>query len=157
VLHVGQLLGNHAMLDPWSDHTEVVVADDAQAMLRAINDRAITHLLVPEVQPGNPTFGRATLAGGCLRSALVYAPGGRVDDADVSATGNAVTESYVSAVIDQSDQLDTSTKAAVRAARERLIENGRPVERYRRLSLDAARARLASAPTERSSCRHPSG
>ncbi len=148
VFHVGQRHGNHAMLDIWPDHKEVVVANEPEAVLRAINDRAITHLLVPDGQPGNPSFGRATLASGRLRSALAYAPAGRVQDADVTAAGNTVTESYVSAVIDQSAELDTEQKAALRDGRAQVMDTGRPVEHYRRVNLDTARTLLASDPGE---------
>jgi hypothetical protein len=146
VFHVGQQHGNHAMLDIWPDHKEVVVPNEPEAVLRAINDRAITRLLVPDGRPGNSSFARATLASGCLRSALAYAPDGRARDADVTAAGNPVTESYVSAVIDQSAQLDTATKAALRDGREQVMASGRPAEHYRRVSLDTARALLASDP-----------
>jgi hypothetical protein len=146
VFHVGQQHGNHSMLDIWPDHKEVVVADEPEAVLRAINDRAITHLLVPDGRPGSPSFGRATLASGCLKSALAYAPAGRAQDADVTAAGNTVTESYVSAVIDASAELDPEQKAALRDGRAQVMQNGRPVEHYRRVSLDTARALLASDP-----------
>ena len=148
VFHVGQRHGNHAMLDIWPDHKEVVVANEPEAVLRAINDRAVTRLLVPDGRPGNPGFGRATLASGCLRSALAYAPAGRVPDADVTAAGNGVTESYVSAVMNASTELDPELRAALREGRAQVTENGRPIERYRRVSLETARARLVSAPDE---------
>jgi hypothetical protein len=144
VFHVGQQHGNHAMLDIWPGHKEVVVANEPEAVLRAINDRAITHLLVPDGQPGNPKFGRATLASGCLRSALAYAPHGRAEDADVTAAGNSFTESYVSAVIDKSAQIDGENKARLLDGRAQVMETGRPVEHYRRVTLDTARALLAS-------------
>ena len=146
IFHVGQQHGNHSMLDIWPGHKEVVVANEPEAVLRAINDRAITRLLVPDGRPGNPSFGRATLASGWLRSALAYAPNGRAQDADVTAAGNTVTEAYVSAVINESAQLDTEKKATLRDGREQVMETGRPVEHYRRVSLDTARALLASEP-----------
>ena len=144
IFHVGQQHGNHAMLDIWPGHKEVVVANEPEVVLRAINDRAITRLLVPDGRPGSPSFDPATLASGCLRSALAYSPHGRVQDADVTAAGNTVTEAYVSAVIDESAQLDSETKATIRDARDRIMETGRPVEQYRRVSLDTARALLTS-------------
>ena len=140
IFHVGQQHGNHAMLDIWPDHKEVVVANEPEEVLRAINDRAITRLLVPGGRPGNPSFDRATLAGGCLQSALAYAPNGRVENADITGAGNSVTEGYVSAVINESAQFDSERKAELRDGRERLMEAGRPVEHYRRVSLDTARA-----------------
>jgi hypothetical protein len=144
IFHVGQQHGNHAMLDVWPGHKEVVVANESEAVLRAINDRAITHLLVPDGTPGSPKFGRATLASGTLRSALAYAPNGRVHDADVIAAGNAATEAYVSAVINDSAQIDAETKATLREVRAQVMENDWPVEHYRRISLETARGLLAS-------------
>lgn len=148
IFHVGQPHGNHSMLDIWPDHKEVVVANEPEAVLRAINDRAITRLLVPDGRPGNPSFGRATLASGCLRSALAYAPAGKLQDADLTCAGNAVSESYVSAVIDESTELDPEKKATLRQGREQVMMTGRPVEHYRRVRLDTARALLASEPDE---------
>jgi len=148
IFHVGQRHGNHSMLDVWPDHKEVVVANEPEAVLRAINDRAITHLLVPDGRLGNPSFGRATLASGRLRSALAYDPTGRTQDADVTAAGNTVTESYVSAVIDESAELDTEQKVTLRDGRAQVLATGRPVEHYRRVSLDTARALLAFEPGE---------
>lgn len=144
VFHVGQPQGNHAMLDIWPDHKEVVVPNEPEAVLRAINDRAITRLLVPDGQPGTPSFGRATLASGRLRSALAYAPGGRAQGGDVTALGTTVTESYVSAVIDDSAVLDPEQQTTLRDRRAQVMEAGRPVEHYLRVSLDTARALLAA-------------
>ncbi|MCO5177778.1 MAG: hypothetical protein M9890_12550 [Thermomicrobiales bacterium] len=142
VFHVGQQHGNHSMIDIWPDHKEVVVEDDAEALLRAINDRAITCLLVPDGQPGNPTFGRSTVSGGCLRSALAYDASGRVRNADVVAVGNAVSEKYVAAAVGETVQLDEAARASILACREQLIEGGRPVEHYRRIDLETARSLL---------------
>jgi hypothetical protein len=143
VFHVGRPLGNHSMLDIWPNHKEVVTPNDPEQILRAINDRAITRLLVPDREPGDSSFERASLASGRLVTALAYAPTGSARDADVVAIGNAVTERYVMAVLEQSRDIEPVQKAAIRAERDRLIEHGRPVERYRQLSLDAARAQLS--------------
>lgn len=158
---VGGPLGDHSMLDVWPSHKEVVVPDDADAILEAINDRAITWLLVPDGEPGTSPAQREALASARSRiaGALAYAPEGRVEDADVRVAGNEVTEGYVRAVLDPEQLLATLGDAAdpyaasvarrageaPRAARERLqasraglIEDGRPVESYRRLELERA-------------------
>ena len=114
-----------------------------QTILRAVNDHAITRLLVPDGEPGRPEFGRATLASGRLRTTLAYAPDGHVRAADLRAVGNAIGESYVSAVLEHSSELDTGARTAISATRAHLLEDGRPVERYRRISLEDARAMLA--------------
>jgi hypothetical protein len=42
LFHVGRPLGDHARLDVWPRRKEVVVEDEPQAILEAIDDRAIT-------------------------------------------------------------------------------------------------------------------
>jgi hypothetical protein len=140
LFHVGQRWGDHGMLDVWPSHKEVVVGDDAEELLRAINDRAVTRLLVEDRFPGPLSFERESLASARDRifSALAYSADGRVADPDVTVSGNRVTESYVDAVLDGSDgALDE-----IRTVRHRLRRDGIPTETYRRLGLDDALARL---------------
>ena len=138
LFEVGGRLGDHSMLDVWPDHKEVVVADRPEEILRAINDRAITRLVVEDGDPAETAFERESLASARDRitSALAYSPGGRVTDADVRVTGNEVTESYVNQVLDSAP--------AVRAQRAALREDGRPLETYRRLTLEQALALLGT-------------
>lgn len=141
LFHVGKRWGDHGMLDVWPSHKEVVVAeDDAEALLRAVNDRAVTRLLVDDCEPRNQAFERESLASARDRivSALAYSAEGRVAEPDVIVTGNRVTESYVDAVIDDSKR----SRGDIQPARGRLRQDGVPTETYRRLSLDEALARL---------------
>lgn len=165
LLHVGRPLGDHSMLDIWPSHKEVVVADEAEAILEAINDRAITWLLVPDGELGSPALAREALASARSRiaGAFAYSPGGRVRDGDVRIAGNQVTEGYVRAALDPSgllgtlgeaadpyaaavarraEEVEPATRQQLRAARELLLEDGRPVESYRRLTLEEALALL---------------
>ena len=149
LFHVGPPVGPYAMLDIWPDHKEVAVpAGDPEALLRAINDRAVTRLLIEDGPPGAAAFGRATLASVGLRDALAYAPGGRARGADVAVTGNAATERYVAAVIDEAQPLADEGRAGLRARRAALREGGVPVERYRRLAVGDALALLAAPAPE---------
>ena len=143
VFHVGQSHGDHSMLDIWPSHKEVVVPDDPEDLLRAINDRAITRLLVAEVEPDTHAFRRETLSSSRLITALAYSPTGQVRDADVTATGNAITESYVAAVLDKSPGISPQAAADVRSVRQEFMENGAAIESYRRVTLEAALAMLA--------------
>ena len=138
LFEVGGRLGDHSMLDVWPDHKEVVVADRPEEILRAINDRAITRLVVEDGDPAETAFERESLASARDRitSALAYSPGGRVTDADVRVTGNEVTESYVNQVLDSAP--------AAQAQRATLREDGRPLETYRRLTLEQALALLGT-------------
>jgi hypothetical protein len=184
LFHVGRRHGDHSMLDVWPSHKEVVVPDDPDAILDAINDRAITWLAVPDREPAaaprqrEPSVpDREPAAAPRQREALSsardrivaafgYSATGRVPDGDVRIAGNEVTESYARAVLDPEGVLATrgdetdpyaaevarragevapEARAQVRAHRDRLRENGRPLESYRRLTLDRALASLASA------------
>lgn len=141
VFHAGQPLGDHRKLDIWPSHKEVVVEPEPEALLRTINDRAITRLVVEDADaPGEPELARETLASARRRIAtcLAYAPGGRTTGAGIAIAGNEVTERYVAALLAQSDG------AAAEPSDERrgLLEDGRPVETYRSITLDEALARL---------------
>ncbi len=144
LFHVGGRLGDHGMLDVWPADKEVVVRDESEELLRAINDRGITRLLVEDRAPGEPRFERQPLASARNRvaTAVPYSPTGRLPDADVLVGGNDVTESYVAAVLEQSSLLTPRARDEIALARRALNEGGVPVEGYRRLSLDDALARL---------------
>jgi hypothetical protein len=138
--HVGAHRGTLRKLDVFPDHKEVVVAAEPEALTRAINDRAITRLLVPDraVPPAGTGIAADTRhsARRRIRTALAYSATGRVVAADVAIAGSAQTEAYVGAMLEPAG-------APQRPARGGLADpGGRPVESFRRLSIDAALALL---------------
>src|SRR5688572_9204364 len=54
LFHVDRPLGDHARLDVWPRHKEVVVPGDADRLLEAVNDRAVTRLVVEDGAAGEP-------------------------------------------------------------------------------------------------------
>ena len=166
LFHVGRRFGDHSMLKvAILSHKEVVVPDEPEALLEAINDRAITWLVVEDREPARVQLQPETLASAHsrLRGAFAYSPSGRVAGGDLRIAGNDVTESYIDAVLDpegrlatmsdvsspyaaaiarRAGEVDADLRAGIRARRERLREGGRPVETYRRLTLDEALALL---------------
>jgi hypothetical protein len=151
VFHVGRRLGRHNRLDIWPPHKEVVVADEPEELLRAINDRGITRLLVEDGAPGDGGFARETVASARarLRTAIAYAATGRVRDPDVEIGSNAVAETYVEGVLEQSEEVAPAERERIAAARVDLREEGRPIETYRRIGLDEALGLLAPRPERR--------
>ena len=151
VFHVGRKLGSHNRLDIWPPHKEVVVADEPEEVLRAINDRGITRLVVEDGAPGEGSFARETIASARARilTAVAYAANGRTRDADVSIASNDVAEAYVGGVIEQSRDVSAGDRERVASARRHLVEDGRPVESYRRIDLDEALGLLAPQPERR--------
>jgi hypothetical protein len=168
LFHVGGPLGDHARLDIWPRRKEVVVEDDPERILEAIDDRAISRLVVEDGAGSGLELDPETLASARarVRSCLAYAASGRVDDGDVRIAGNEVTEGYVDAILDPETRMERlraeGGEAAARAdaiaaragevppevrrevklARADLIESGVPVETYRRVDLDEALALL---------------
>lgn len=164
LFHVGGPLGDHARLDVWPSRKEVVVEDDPARILEAIDDRAISRLLVEDGPRGGVELDAEIEASARARvsTCLAYSASGRVSDGDVRIASNEVVEGYVTAVLDpeaRMERLRSEGKAgaqradaiAVRAgevpadvrreimsARTGLIEDGLPVETYRRIGLDEA-------------------
>jgi hypothetical protein len=152
VFHVARRLGRHNRLDVWPPHKEVVVADEPEELLRAINDRAITRLLVEDGAPGERDgFARETLASAHarIRTSLAYSATGRVGAADVAIASNDIVETYVEGVLEQSDDVEPADREWMAAGRGGLVEDGRPVETYRRIELDEALGLLTPRPERR--------
>jgi hypothetical protein len=144
LFHVGRPLGDHGQLDVWPRHKEVVVPDDAERILEAINDRAITRLVVDDREAAAPAAGREALASARARivTCLAYSPTGRVADADVRIAGNPITEGYVEKVLEAGANGAADARERILSGRRDLLEHGVPVETYRRIGLDEALARL---------------
>ena len=75
---------DYRMFDIYPDHKNVSVEPAAEQLLRAINDRAVTTLLVPDVPPTPPDVDRVTLQSAHRRidHCYVYAPDGRPNSVD---------------------------------------------------------------------------
>jgi hypothetical protein len=185
LFHVARPLGDHARLDVWPRRKEVVVGDEPQEILEAIDDRAITRLLVEDGEPGEPALDEEAVASarGRIATCLAYSPAGRVNDADVRIASNQVVEGYVEAILDPEarvaglrarlnggkaedargaapapeasallariaaieariGEVDRDVRLRILAERASLLEDGVPVETYRRISIDDALARL---------------
>jgi hypothetical protein len=170
LFHVGRALGDHARLDVWPRRKEVVVGEEPQAILEAVDDRAITRLVVEDGEPAKMDLDDEIVASarGRTRTCLAYSPGGRVKDADVEIASNPVTEGYVEAILDPETrvarlraegsfariasiesrigEVERDVRMRVLRARGDLVKDGVPVETYRRIGLEEALG-LLRAPT----------
>jgi hypothetical protein len=166
LFHVGRPLGDHGRFDIWPRHKEVVVPDGADRLLEAVNDRAVTRLVVEDGAAGEPPSdpGAVASARARIETCLTYSPSGRLDDADVRIASNPVTEGYVEAILDpeariarlraegneeradaiaaRAGEVDRASRQRILAGRSDLAEHGVPVETYRRIGLDEALGRL---------------
>jgi hypothetical protein len=103
--HVGADHGTLRKLDVWPAHKEVVVPNDAERILEAINDRGVTRLLAPAAaagaNPAQPDLERETRHSALrrIRTALIYSPTGQTPGADVLVRGSAHSDAYIDAML----------------------------------------------------------
>jgi hypothetical protein len=165
--HVGTRLGHHGSLDVWPDHKEVLVEADGDRLVEAVNDRAITRLVVPEgLGVGRPEQreGLASYAQR-MRGAFVYSSSGRTTNADVSIRGDDTTARYAANVLDPASraaelgasyvasiirahlgEVSQETRDRVRRERQALLIDGRACETYRRITPEDALEHFAARP-----------
>lgn len=94
VLHLDRLRGWHAQIDVWPQHKEVVVPPSAEEVLSAVNDRAITRLLVPPGPVSAGSYLRETLARAHRQIVTVLQYGGG-PDAPITLTGDRAAADFV--------------------------------------------------------------
>ncbi|WP_134704580.1 hypothetical protein [Ammoniphilus sp. YIM 78166] len=139
IFHVGKQHMDHYWMDVWTPNKEVIVEDDPEQILEAINDRGITRLLVEDIVPSSATFLPETINSAKHRiiSAIAYSPTGRVHNADVIITSCSTAERYVISSFKRSREMLTNYDELLRH-RENLLENNRVVETYRQIDIEDA-------------------
>jgi hypothetical protein len=125
--------------DVWPDHKNVSVPPDPETMLRAVNDRAVTVLLVPDTPTGQPDIQETTRNSALRRdpACFTYAPDGRLADADfaVRVPFDPVWPWYEATL----DALESSPDSVG------VVEDGRVSQRFREIEFEAALARLPAS------------
>ena len=141
-LHVGHPRGSLRKLDVFPDHKEVVVPADAEQIVRALNDRGITRLLVPARMPRDPRLAPETRSSAerRIRTALVYNRRGRVLRPNVTVTGSERAESFVTEMLASGDA-DLGAHAIRGALRD---PDRAPRESFTRVGLPGALGMLGS-------------
>ena len=141
--------GDFNQLDVWPMHKFVAILQpSAESVLQTINDRRITHLVIPET--GIRVRGQVVLSTwntflDQVKCIYLYSPlTGKARNADVALVGNKVVESYVEQAIFSTPGVGSGHQARLRRLRRNLDrEPMRCVEEYRTLgSAASARALL---------------
>ena len=98
LFHVGQRWGDHSSLDFWPERKEILVADDADAVLAAINAAGITHLAVPDRPPAllAHVHREPESAQDRVKQAFAYCASGTANDSDLvlATTSMEVISNY---------------------------------------------------------------
>ena len=135
-------VADYGELDLWPGHKYVRCDDSAESLVQALNDRAVTRLLVPQGERREGALERQTRSSALARitTALAYAPDGRAEGADVAIQAGRVVESYVEVVL---FALDEQEEARRKRWRETLFTAPKSArETYRRLDVADALALL---------------
>jgi hypothetical protein len=130
---------DYRMLDIYPDHKNVAVEPNAEQLLRTINDRAITTLLVPDVSPTSPDVDAITPQSLQRRidHCYVYSPNGRPSDAEFSIRQpRQPTNDWFKATI---ESLDSELEEDVPAFGS---DDVWIVQQFRRVSVEQALERL---------------
>lgn len=119
--HVDGPHGDLSYFDFWPERKEVVIENDARTILTAINDRAITRLVVVDSEPA-PVKHRVSESAPALdrlRTAYAYDASGRVADGDLVITGlHPATEMNASSTLDPERALAATLSVAPKEGRE---------------------------------------
>ncbi len=142
VFHVEKFHMNHANLDVWPPHREIIVENEPERILEAINDRGITRLLIEDAEPSSEMnmFMPETISSAEQRivSALAYSPTGRVENSDVKVMSCKAAEGYILGAIEMSKELSQEEKERLSRGRRDIFVNGRATETYRRITVTEA-------------------
>lgn len=163
LFHVGGRWGLFSMFDFWPDHKEIFVAADPREVLRAINNRGITHLIVPEREPKVVAhrYKEPEAAADRLKKCFAYGAGGTVSGGNIVIETRSKTilknyaavldmEAYLKAVEGQNNSGAPARVLAASSGEEQAISIQYARSRLGEVKKDdpclmAASARLADA------------
>ncbi|OME80832.1 MULTISPECIES: hypothetical protein [Paenibacillus] len=140
VFHVGSRMMDHSSLDVWPPHKEVIVHNEPEQVLEAINDRGITRLLVEDMLPLPANFLRETVSSAMQRivSAMAYSSKGCVNHADISISSSPAAEKYVMASINASGELSEMIREKLRLGQKARSTDCIVTDTYRRIQISDA-------------------
>lgn len=140
IFHIGQLQLNSFFLDIWPPHKNVIVENDPEQILEAVNDRGITRLIVEDIEPVEGVFLKETLNNAKFRikTAIAYSSTGRTNNANIEVTSCKAAEEMLIASINKSKSLSDNQREELIKRREEISKAGKIVESYRSIDVEQA-------------------
>lgn len=133
---------DYEMLDIYPGHKNVVTEPDAEAILRAVNDRAIDILLIPDGSPSSPEIDEVTRrsAERGINACVLYSPDGDIADHDfvVEASRRPIEEWFETIAESAGGTLSDEGWRASQKDQHRIVQ------RFREVSLDRGFEYLAA-------------
>lgn len=131
---------DYRMFDVYPDHKNVEVVADPEAILRAVNDRGISILMVPDRSQHSPELEDITRrsAERTNEHAFLYSPSGQLggDGFEISLPRQAVEDWFETVVESMADPPPEGKIPGQRSQQDRITQ------RYRRIPLEEAIERL---------------
>ncbi|MGJ7919756.1 hypothetical protein [Neobacillus sp. LXY-4] len=140
IFHIDKWHLDHYWLDVWPPHKEVIVENDSEQILEAINDRGITRLIVEDIPPVPATYLRETITSAKQRiiSAVAYSPTGRVQNGDIVLKNKSISERYLLDSFKRTEGILEDLYLQLCKSRELLSSERGVTETYRRIAVDDA-------------------
>lgn len=140
IFHVSDFQMDGFFLDIWPPHKEVIVEDDPEQILEAINDRGITRLIVEDNCPTDSMFLKETItsAKNRIKTTIAYSSTGRTSNANIEVTSCQKAEKMIIDSINVSKSLSNNQRQEIINQRKELYINDNIVESYRSINLDNA-------------------
>lgn len=140
IFHIGQLCIDGFFMDIWPPHKDVIVEDDPEQILEAVNDRGITRLIVEDIEPVEGVFLKETLSSAKFRiqTAVVYSSSGRTGNGNIEVKSCEAAEEMVIASLNRSESLSDSQRSELIKQREEITKYGKIIESYRTIDLGQA-------------------
>jgi len=142
IFHAGCPVAEYSMFDIWPQHKCISVEDNPETLLQAVNDRAISILVLNadeshERESRESSLQRHTrnAALNRIRHAFLCSRHKRTRNADVRIKGNEIVEKYVEQVIDQTVNITQPERDAARHERRQAVLTGGLMECYQRISV----------------------
>lgn len=131
---------DYRMFDVFPDHKDVEVEPEAETILRAVNDRGITTLLVPSRPPNQPDIEDVTLrsAERTIEQAFLYSPSGQLDEAEFQISlPRQLIHDWFKTTIESMTEPPSECRVTIQGGPQSRISQG-----YRELSFEDAMGRL---------------
>lgn len=140
IFHINQLQIDSFFLDIWPPHKNVIVEDDPEQILEAVNDRGITRLIVEDIKPVEGVFLKETLSSAKFRikTAIAYSPSGRINNANLEVTSCQTAEKMLIDSLQRTQSLSDKQRTDLIKQRKKLLEGKKIVESYRTINVEQA-------------------
>lgn len=149
IFHINNKTGKHGQIDVWPPHREIIVEDDPELVLEAVNDRGITRLFIEDNHPAQKyTYLRETVNGAKsrIKTIFAYSRNGHVENSDIAIANNKSIVPYVRKTIDESEKMLYGKDSQIFLNMKQQISGEELLQSFRSISFEDALFKLVKHP-----------